>query len=47
MNASKADSNKEALDDWEEISNEETESNLLHNVAFLCKRWLPPWMLWL
>lgn len=41
MNASKADSNEEALDDWEEISNEETENNLLCNVAFQCKQWLP------
>lgn len=41
MNASKAGSNEEALDDWEEISNEETENNLLRNVAFQCKQRLP------
>jgi len=42
VNASKADSNEEALDDWEEISHEETENNLIRNVAFQCKQWLPP-----
>lgn len=41
VNASEADSNEDALDGWEEISNEETENNLLCNVAFQCKRWLP------